>query len=91
VLAEATKAAPRDIWVVARPMLYSDDGPRHIHYALRGRYITLFDLDEVMTALTATIFALFDYGQVNRPLRPVFVVELLDKTQHVVVKQKVQR
>jgi len=38
-----------------------------------------------------TIFALFDYGQVNRPLRPVFVVELLDKTQHVVVKQKVQR
>lgn len=53
LLSEATKAAPRDVWAIARPMIYSDDVLAHIHYAVRGWYITLFDLAEVLTAARA--------------------------------------
>lgn len=54
VLASATKAAPREVWVRVRPVLYPDGGVAgRAHYALRGWYITLFDVNDVLTAARA--------------------------------------
>ncbi len=50
MLEDATKAAPHDVWAVARPIIYAADGIGHVHYALHGWYIVLFAVDDVLRA-----------------------------------------